>query len=393
MTYSDALDQLYALQFHGIKLGLENTRAFLDHCGIDPAAIPAIHLAGTNGKGSTAKFCHDALARHNFRVGLFTSPHISDFRERIRINDELIDPEFIRSFVETHQDTMHHMQLTFFEVNTVLALAYFNDRNVDWIVLETGMGGRLDATNVIQPNVSVITPISEDHQYYLGHDVKDIVREKCGIIKPEVPVIVSDPLPDHRRIIKSYASNRECDVTVVDLLPVNPLSGKMRMLGAHQELNAMTAYTTVQIALGASFDADRAVQALRACIWPGRIEVVQAEPPVILDVSHNPDGVRVTLKTIAEQYPDTDFVIIFALAPDKAVDTVIQRLKRFGEALYIFPLDHDRIPPDSLEKMSEKHQIPMLPFEDLLSIHHVYPRMGVLFIGSHYLIDPVRKFL
>ena len=178
------------------KPGLERVELLLDKLELNTQKIPSIHIAGTNGKGSTAAFCASLLQETGLRVGLFTSPHIFDFSERIRINGQVIDQDFVVEFCERIQSQLPNLDASFFELTFAMALAYFQAENCDWMVIETGLGGRLDATNVILPKLSIITNIALDHQEFLGNTIQEIASEKAGIMKKNVPVLIGETNPE-----------------------------------------------------------------------------------------------------------------------------------------------------------------------------------------------------
>jgi dihydrofolate synthase/folylpolyglutamate synthase len=188
------------------KPGLERVELLLDILELDVKKIPSIHIAGTNGKGSTAAFCASMLQETGLRVGLFTSPHIFDFSERIRINGQVIDQDFVVEFCERIQSQLPNLDASFFELTFAMALAYFQAENCDWMVIETGLGGRLDATNVILPKLSIITNIALDHQEFLGNTIQEIAAEKAGIMKKNVPVLIGEKNPETLDLFISSAT-------------------------------------------------------------------------------------------------------------------------------------------------------------------------------------------
>jgi len=183
ISYSQTVEQLFDLQKYAIKLGLENITLLSKNFGDPHLKYPTIHIAGTNGKGSTSFFISKILQTTGLKVGLFTSPHLVDFRERIRINDELIATEYVTSFWQEVKELVLKLEATFFDTTTLLAFKYFSDQNVDVAIIETGLGGRLDSTNILKPEIAVLTPIAYDHQKQLGKTIEKIAYEKAGIIK------------------------------------------------------------------------------------------------------------------------------------------------------------------------------------------------------------------
>ncbi len=192
MNYNETLDYLYSLQKSGIKFGLENTKKLLEFLGNPQNSFKSIHIAGTNGKGSTSSLIASVLSKLNYRVGLYTSPHLVRFNERIRIDGNEIEDSYLVDKVILLKDLIEKIKPTFFEVTTAIAFKYFADSNIDYAVIETGLGGRLDSTNVIMPEISIITKIDIDHKDFLGETIEKIAYEKGGIIKPNIPVVVGN---------------------------------------------------------------------------------------------------------------------------------------------------------------------------------------------------------
>jgi len=215
MQYKDVLDYLLQLEMMGIKLGLDNINRILSYLGNPHKSYPSIHIAGTNGKGSTAAIIESILAGSGYRIGLYTSPHLVDFRERIRINGRLIDQKYITDFFGDVKDKFKSINPTFFEAVTALAFAYFRDEKIDLAVIETGMGGRFDATNVLTPIASVITNIGYEHTKHLGTDITKIAFEKAGIIKNGVPVVTAVKDINAARVIRQACKQKKSNLISV----------------------------------------------------------------------------------------------------------------------------------------------------------------------------------
>jgi len=224
-SYQNSLKYLYDLQFFGIKLGLENIGKLLSYLGNPQNRWPAIHIAGTNGKGSTAAFAYSILKEAGYRVGLYTSPHLVDFSERIRVNDWLIPREVLVEYTQSLKSQIEKIKPTFFEATTAIAFRYFADQKVDVAVVETGLGGRLDATNLVNSILTLITPIGMDHQQYLGKDIIQIAREKAGIIKPGVPC---------------FTNNRETNILQVFRLQCKKLNAPFYPLNPEESIEILS---------------------------------------------------------------------------------------------------------------------------------------------------------
>ncbi|HSW64672.1 MAG TPA: folylpolyglutamate synthase/dihydrofolate synthase family protein [Dissulfurispiraceae bacterium] len=357
MSYSASIDYLLSLQKQGVKLGLEKMQMLLGLLGNPHQSYRSIHIAGTNGKGSVAAMCASMLAAHGHRVALYTSPHLVSFTERMRVDgEEIAESEVvaltdeIRNLLEGHPDVSAP---TFFELVTAMALLYFARQNVDWAVIETGMGGRLDATNVILPDVSVITSISMDHREHLGNSLAEIAREKAGIIKRGVPVVSSSQMPDACTVIAEAADERgsravfygkdfiahmkesSLDGTVFDYVSGDDRIADCRtpLAGLYQAENAAVALHAVRIALGepqggiqSTFSAEQAQAGLRSTSWRGRLEIVDREPLTIADGAHNPAAAEALAGFVRSSLAHYDVVLVAGMLSDKDCAGVMKHL-------------------------------------------------------------------
>ncbi|MFZ4765364.1 MAG: bifunctional folylpolyglutamate synthase/dihydrofolate synthase [Roseimicrobium sp.] len=320
----EALDWLYSTQRFGIKLGLENVLKLMGAVGVPAPGQRFIHVAGTNGKGSVCALLHSLLKAADVNAGLFTSPHLIHFRERIRDAEREIAPgeivrgiELLRSYCEGWVPYP-----TFFELAFVLALDWFRKRQREWVVLETGMGGRLDATNAVTPDVCVITPIALDHQKYLGESLKEIAAEKAGIIKPGVPVVTLKQPPEAMAVIAETARARGAPLTIV----TTPLRGyQIGLFGQHQLWNATLAVAAFR---AASFKPLEPVlrHGLRDVHWPARFQRFESGR-IILDGAHNPDSAETLARTWMQAYPGEKAATLFGACTDKDLRGVLRALQ------------------------------------------------------------------
>ncbi len=310
LTYHEALAWLYSLQRFGIKLGLENIKRLLDELsrrgdlqvtlGDSEAAIPwkVIHIAGTNGKGSVCAMIDSICRAQGYRTGLFTSPHLVTFRERIRVNGDPISEDAVAHGLTTIRNLVATWDPhpTFFEVVTALAIKHFSDAKVEIVVLETGLGGRLDATNAIPSNVSVITPIDFDHEKWLGKTLSEIAAEKAGIIKPGVPVVSASQRPDAEKEIRARAT--ECNAPlqfVTNLYDATPIA----LAGSHQKENAALAVAALR-AVKIDVDDSAIARGLESIDWPARFQ--RWDERTIIDGAHNPAAARMLAETWREMF-------------------------------------------------------------------------------------------
>lgn len=323
MTYREAVDWLYSQQLHGIRLGLETMQRLASALDLPlDSAVPGaplyLHVAGTNGKGSVCALLDSMLRAGGVRTGLYTSPHLVTFRERIRLDGAMISEEAVAEGLTTIRDLIEAWEPrpTFFEITTALALRWFADQGAEAVVLETGLGGRLDATNVTRPAVSVLTPIGYDHQAYLGNTLGEIAGEKAGILKPGIPV-VSAPQPiEAATVIATIAAKRESPLDV----PQDPWTqSPIGLVGAHQGWNAAVACLALEVAAAQyprlRISAEAVTRGLAEVQWPGRFQEIAGR--FVLDGAHNPAAARQLAATWREQFGDAPSTLILGVMRDK----------------------------------------------------------------------------
>ncbi|WP_395717506.1 bifunctional folylpolyglutamate synthase/dihydrofolate synthase [Prosthecobacter sp.] len=383
-TAQREIDWLYSTQLFGIKLGLENVRRLLGELNLPAAGQKFIHVAGTNGKGSTCAFMHSILRASGINAGLFTSPHLIHFGERIRDAERMITPDEIANGITRLRGRVvgWNPHPTFFELTLALALEWFAHRQNEWVVLETGLGGRLDATNAITPAVSVITPIGWDHMDMLGDTLAKIAAEKAGIIKPGVPVITMTQDAEALGVIQHTAGERKASLTIVEA----PSQVETGLPGPHQRWNAAMAVAALH---AAGFDLDETVVArgLRDVQWPARF---QKAGNIIIDGAHNLDAARVLAQTWREQFPHEKAQLIFGAVAGKDVAAVLRELNPIAACLRFAQIDSPRaVPPEELLKIWDGLHLEPHP----VSIHSniadalnaVNSDQPVLIAGSLYL--------
>ncbi|MCX6855082.1 MAG: bifunctional folylpolyglutamate synthase/dihydrofolate synthase [Verrucomicrobia bacterium] len=388
------LDWLYTTQMFGIKLGLDNVTKLLGALGLPGQGMRFIHVAGTNGKGSTCAFIHAMMQTAGVSAGLFTSPHLVRFNERIRDHErEISDAEIevglakLRVLVadwETHP--------TFFELTFALALDWFQQRGLPWAILETGMGGRLDATNAITPEVSVITRIGFDHMEQLGDTLAKIAGEKAGIIKPGVTVVTGLQDPLALNVIKAVAKEKKSYLSIVD----GPLMDvELGLEGPHQAWNAALALEAVREA-GIKLPAVQLEIALKAVQWRGRFQSL-CGGRLILDGAHNPEAAFVLATTWEMQFPDQSVEIIFAAAKDKDIAGVMSALSPIVKAWHFTTFHSPRaMPTAQLREIWDSLDIAILPITehaDLSSALRAAGESKRLIAGSLYLVGEALALL
>lgn len=366
-SYVEALKYIHGLNVFGTKLGLQNIFKLLEILGSPQDGMKIIHVAGTNGKGSTCSMIDSVLRAAGFNVGLYTSPFLEVFNERIRVNGVNIDDEDLSRItleVKRAAEFMIDKKLgspTEFEVVTAIGFVYFKEQNVDFLVLEVGMGGRLDATNVAKPLVSVITPISYDHQQYLGDTLADIAREKCGIIKAGIPVVTAPQEPEAMKVIENTCLERNSELFKVSgdietggdliyeikkddfesrLFDLTSKSKKymgleVSLLGTHQVDNAATAVGAIEaLGLSGNHIAPKAVQTgLKEAKWLGRLEVLHNDPVVLIDGAHNIAGVKSLRAALERYFSDKHKVLVLGILGDKDFAGMLKELVPLADTI------------------------------------------------------------
>lgn len=327
MTYREAIEFLYELRWLGVKLGLEHTRELAARRGNPHEALRFIHVAGTNGKGSTCAMLASIYRAAGLKVGLFTSPHLVSFRERIQTNGQPITEAEVAARVTRFREVLRSFSPdrmpTFFEVVTVLAAEHFLARGCDLVIWETGMGGRLDSTNVVTPLASVITNVQFDHQQWLGHTLSEIAAEKAGIIKPGVPVVTAAREPAALEVIRAVAHHQEAPLTELPADAENqpPLDRlELPLHGRHQRLNAALALATVdRLEQVLPVPPEAVVQGLRTVTLAGRFQIVRQDdaPLTVLDGAHNPGGAAALRIALEDRFPDQRPTLILGSLQEK----------------------------------------------------------------------------
>lgn len=338
LTYDEVIDWIYnALpMFQNIgagayKPGLESTLRLMEHVGNPHEGLCAIHIAGTNGKGSTSHLIASVLMEAGYNVGLYTSPHLLDFRERIRVGGQMIEKEYVRDFVESNFAFLKENHFSFFEMSTAMAFSYFKEKAVDIAVIETGLGGRLDSTNVITPIMSVVTNIALDHTALLGNTRCEIAREKAGIIKQGVPVVLGEADDEILPVFVREARDKD---TAVHLVAVkdNWQEYGCPLKGSYQRFNISTAITVCELLKDKlSLGEDKISRGIKNVIknthLMGRWQILREKPLVVCDTGHNVNGISEVVSQL-EQTPYDNLHIVFGMVGDKDVDSVLDLLPK-----------------------------------------------------------------
>lgn len=310
--YRNALARLYGLESKGVKLGLERMEGALAHRGHPERGLRAVHVGGTNGKGSVSALVERALREAGFRTGHFTSPHLHRWVERVRVDGEPLAEDEAAARIESVLDDPALSDLSFFEATTLAAFEAFRDAGCDVVVLEVGLGGRLDSTNVVTPLTSVVTNVSLEHTHILGDTIEAIAKEKAGIFKPGVPAVVGDP-GEARAILAREAE-------AMGALPRFPVAEPppVGLLGPHAAENARVAYAAVEALRerGLALPDDAVRRGFAEAVWPGRCETIATSPEILVDAGHNPAGCA-ALARYLETLPPRRTVLLFGAMEDK----------------------------------------------------------------------------
>lgn len=437
MNYESAVRYLLSLgrelaaptQAAAAKFDLENITVLAERLGRPDRAYPSAHIAGTNGKGSTAAFLESILRRAGFRTGLNTSPHLERINERIRVEGEEIGDlafaETLERIVSLTEELLATGKLrahpTYFECVTAMAFEYFARQRVDFGAFEVGLGGRLDATNILTPVVSIITRIDFDHENFLGHSLAEIAREKAGIVKPSVPVVVAEQRPDVREVILRRAAELNCPVIEtpatfgvdretkqdgfararvtelssgwsIDLAPSLP--------GSFQLQNALNAVVAARLLQDRGYRiTDEAIaQGIATTVWPGRLEKLQSRPDVYLDGAHNPSAARELANFWEENFVDRKIFLLYGAMRDKAVDEVAGLLfPHAAEVIFTEPRTPRAISAAQLADIAAHHAAHSSVIADAEqaldhALGNATSRDAVFITGSLYLVGQLRHY-
>jgi dihydrofolate synthase/folylpolyglutamate synthase len=394
-AYQATLDYLYTFVDYSLVRNFQNAPGRFDLARMATLAAalgdpqkqyPIIHVAGTKGKGSVSAFCASALQAAGYRTGLYTSPHLHDFSERIKVNGQSIPEGEVVALVEECKPVVASIpEVTWFEYTTMLAFLYFARQGVNAGVIEVGLGGRLDATNIVIPEVAVITSLSYDHMAVLGNTLTQIAAEKAGIIKPDLPVVISPQADEARQVITTIAAQRNAPLTQVgEDYVYEPISQSLDgqtfhirhksnpqqsvqltipLLGQHQIENAVTAYAALNVlnASGIEVSAEAIRKGFAATVWPGRFEILHRQPPVVLDCAHNRDSAHRLRQALDDIFPGWPIVLVFGASEDKDVAAMFNELlPRVREVIATQSIHPRAMSPVQLVGLAQPYGVPVL---------------------------------
>ncbi|MFA5012165.1 MAG: folylpolyglutamate synthase/dihydrofolate synthase family protein [Ignavibacteria bacterium] len=362
-SYTECIDYLFSLERVGIKYDLNNIRKLSRACGNPHEKFKSIHIAGTNGKGAVASIISSVLTESKYKTGLYTSPHVKDFRERIRVNGKVIPKSFVIQFTEKHFSLIDKIKPSFFEATTAMAFKYFADCEVNFAVIECGLGGRLDSTNIIRPEISVITSISIDHSEYLGNTIKSITNEKAGIIKRYVPCVTGNVSKYSKAIIKKICENKKsvfADSSLIDFYFQQSKSGfdvylkefgkyfNLPLRGKYQINNFKTVLAVLnnlkqrKVIDYSGIELEKGLENIsRNAGYGYRFQIVSKKPKIVLDVSHNAEGLS-NLKEITSALKYGKLFVVFGMMADKELGKCINELEKLKGFIIFTKPDYKR---------------------------------------------------
>ncbi len=409
MSYTETIEYLYnlapAFENHGVgayKPGLGNMLQLMDALGNPHRQITCIHVAGTNGKGSTCHTLAAILQSAGYKTGLYTSPHLVDFGERIRIDGKMIDKKFVVEFVQNNEELIRTIEPSFFEVVTAMAFCWFRECQTDINVIETGLGGRLDSTNVITPLLSIITNIGFDHTDLLGNTLEMIAHEKAGIIKPNVPVVVGERQAETSRVFEQVAQKANSQLTFADStsLPSDLLSS-FQLKGLCQSKNLRTVMTAVEVLRhnGISISEVAVANGLsHVCDLTGlkgRWQTISTNPTVICDIGHNAHGIA----TVARQLKQltAPLHIVFGMLRDKNVDECLDLMPKNASYYFTQPDSHRAMTSDEMTTLARQHGLQGTAYENpneaIKCALKNAKKEDIIFVGgSNYLVGTAMQY-
>lgn len=417
-AYDQALSYLYGLQKFGMKFGLSKTENLLQAFGHPQDRYPLIHIAGTNGKGSVAAMTASIFSRAGYRVGLYTSPHLVDFRERFQINGRLIPPGLTLELIrEVQERTNPEEPPTFFEFVTAMAFIYFAREKVDLAIIEVGLGGRLDATNVIRPRVTAITTLGLEHQEYLGSTLRQITWEKGGIIKPGTPLVTGVTQPAAREVIRRLCREQGAPLYVAgrDFHTRRIAGGRFHytgfgkefkglrntLLGPHQVKNAGLALSLIHLwPLGdKAISEDHIREGLIQVHWPGRLEILHEKPRIILDGAHNPAAMKVLAGSLSEVRPAKRVLLVIGIMQDKDIPAILAPIVPLADRVFLTRAEYNRsADPERLRSLLVRDRgkcsvISALPQAIDQALIEAAEEDLILITGSLFVVGEARAYL
>ncbi len=339
------------------KPGLAKMQALAAQLGNPHHNFPSLHIAGTNGKGSVSHLLASSLQEMGYKVGLYTSPHLLDFSERIRVNGQVIAKEYVVDFVQEHHSFFLSEQLSFFEITVGMALAYFAKRKVDYAVIEVGLGGRLDATNIVTPQLAVITNIGLDHTEFLGDSLAQIAYEKAGIIKENIPVVIGETQKETLAVFKAQAKEKKAPLHFAEKtqLPEFPLD----LMGSYQEKNKRTTYKALQVLLAVDELPQKAIDGFakvkKNTGLRGRWELIDQHPEIVADVTHNAEGFKMVAQQLKEKKFEGELHLVLGFVKGKKMEAIFSLLPKNAHYYFCAPSIPRALAVEEVIVIAENH--------------------------------------
>lgn len=425
MDYKEALKYIEGVGKFGMNFGLKRIERICELLGNPQDRLKVIHVGGTNGKGSTVTFISNILIEEGYRVGVYTSPHLEKFTERIKINNEEIPEEDVARLIEEIKEVIAivveegYDHPTEFEIVTACALKYFKEKEVDFVVLEVGLGGRLDATNVVNSLLSVITSISYDHMNILGNTIEQIAYEKAGIIKRNRPLVLYPQVEEAQRVIAKRAEEMNSNIyNVKDVeyeIKEDTIEGivfdakiknrvykelRIKMINRYQVLNAITAVTAIEAVRDLGYKvSDRAIfEGLEKSMWPGRFEIYKKAPYIVLDGGHNIQGIMELTAGLKKYFENKKIKVVFGVLKDKDyIKMVDELIKVCSDFITVTPESLRALKAEELKDVIEERGKRAVAFTDMKeAVEYTLNNVDydvLVFCGSLYMIGDVRKML
>ena len=394
MTYSETLEWMYSrLPMYQRKgaaaynAKLEPTREFASYLGNPHLKFKSIHVAGTNGKGSSSHMLSSILQEAGYKVGLYTSPHLKDFRERIRVNGTPVSKQYVMGFVRRHLDYLETHPLSFFELTVAMAFEYFRRASVDIAVIEVGLGGRLDSTNIIVPEVSLITNIGMDHMEFLGETLPEIAREKAGIIKPGVPVVVSETQPETKPVFLEIARQQKAPIFFADQMDMPRHSSSLK--GAYQEKNIIGVLAVLLQLKNFPVSEAQIRQGLMRVVENtgllGRWQILGEHPRIIADTAHNREGLELVIRQVLRE-PHKTLHMVLGFVREKPLEKILPLFPEAAEYYFAKPDLPRGLEAEILKTEAEKHGLHGTAFSSVANAFEAAKRSAgkddLLFIGG-----------
>ena len=428
MNYEEAIEYIHSTYKFGSKLGLENIGRLTELLGNPQDSYIVIHVAGTNGKGSTCNLIKEVLVDAGYKTGLFISPYLEEFTERIQVNNKPIDKDSLSRITTLVKDKIDIMlsegynHPTEFEVVTAIGFEYFKEQNIDFLVLEVGLGGRFDSTNIVKsPLLSVITSISYDHTEYLGDTLEKIAYEKAGIIKENSNVVIFPQGENIKNVIRKKAIENNTKVYEVSSKNIEKIKSditgqwfkylkkdvfnidelKINLLGEHQLLNALTALQSLEVIKkeGYNISSENVKNGFSKCKFPGRFEVINKNPLIVLDGGHNTDGIKQLSRTLEEYFKDKKIIFFYGMLKDKDPKAFFDYILPLAKEVYtLTPASPRAVKAEDLAKSIESNYnikaTALQSYDLVLTVLKSADKSDIIaFAGSLYLVGGIRTLL